>query len=166
MPTYKAAKLRESRDIFRSVHKKRDVVFIQKVGGPGIIKFDTYVGKRADLHCTSLGKVLLAYSSDAVVRDFLSADSFVKYTDVTITSRAACKEELVKVRQKGYAVDDEEEEPGVRCVGVPVFNQLGELMSGLSLTGTTAQVLPENYDKLADLSKQASARISRALKVL
>ena len=113
MPTYKAAKLRESRGIFRSVHKKRDVVFIQKVGGPGIIKFDTYVGKRADLHCTSLGKVLLAYSSDAVVRDFLSADSFVKYTDVTITSRAAYKEELVKVSQKGYAVDDEEEEPGV-----------------------------------------------------
>ena len=77
------------------------------------IKFDTYVGRRADLHCTSLGKVLLACSSDAVVRDFLSADSFVKYTDVTITSRAAYKEELVKVRQKGYAVDDEEEEPGV-----------------------------------------------------
>src|SRR5438552_9532435 len=166
MPTYKAAKLRESRDIFRSVHKKRDVVFIQKVGGPGIIKFDTYVGKRADLHCTSLGKVLLAYSSDAIVRDFLAADSFAKYTDVTITSRAAFKEELVKVRQKGYAVDDEEEEPGVRCVGVPVFNQLGELMSALSLTGTTAQVLPENYDKLVDLVKQASARISRALKIL
>ena len=85
---------------------------------------------------------------------------------MTITSRAAFKEELVKVRQKGYAVDDEEEEPGVRCVGVPVFNQLGELMSALSLTGTTAQVLPENYDKLVDLVKQASTRISRALKVL
>jgi len=52
--------------------------------------------------------VLLAYSSDAVVRDFLSTDSFVKYTDVTITSRAAYKEELVKVRQKGHALDDED----------------------------------------------------------
>ena len=53
-----------------------------------------------------------------------------------------------------------------RSQAFPVLNQLGELMSALSVTGATAQIVPENYDKLAGIVKQSSARISRALKVL
>ncbi len=105
--------------------------------------------------------MLLAYSSDAVVRDFLSADSFVKYTDVTITSRAAYKEELVKVRQKGYAVDDEEEEPGVSRP-----QSTWRVDVGPECDRRHRPDRPENYDKLAGIVKQSSARISRALKVL
>jgi DNA-binding IclR family transcriptional regulator len=149
-----------------AVLEKRHAVFIQKIDGPGMIKFDTYVGKRADLHCTGVGKALLAYSSDEVIRDFLSADSLTLYTDATITSSAGFRKELLRVKQKGYSVDDEEEELGVRCLGVPVFNQLGELIAALSVTGTTAQIPRDSFDGLSETVREASARISRALKIL
>ena len=148
------------------VLEKGHVVFIQKTDGPGMIKFATYVGKRADLHCTGLGKVLLAFSNEQVVRECLSVESFVKYTDSTITSPAAFRKELSRVKQKGYSIDDEEEELGVRCLAVPVFNPLGEVTTALSVTGTTAQIPADSFDKLAEKVREASARISKALKLL
>ncbi len=149
-----------------AVIEKGHVVFIQKTDGPGMIKFDTYVGKRADVHCTGLGKALLAYSNELTLRDCLSVESFTKYTDATITSPAGFRQELGRVKHKGYSIDDEEEELGVRCVAVPVFNSPGELIAALSVTGTTAQISADAFDKLAKPLKEASARISKALKVL
>jgi IclR family KDG regulon transcriptional repressor len=148
------------------VLEKGHIVFIQKIDGPGMIKFDTYIGKRADFHCTGLGKALLGFASEGVVRDCLTAESFAKYTEATITSPVGLRRELVKVRQRGYATDDEEEEPGVRCVAVPVFGPIGEIVAALSVTGTTAQISTQDFSRLAGLVQQASGRISRALKVL
>lgn len=148
------------------VLEKGHVVFIQKVDGPGMIKFDTYVGKRADVHCTGLGKSLLACSTDQIVREYLAVESFVKYTYATITSTAAFRKELARVKQKGYSIDDEEEEVGVRCVAAPVFNPLGELISAVSVTGTTAQIPSDSFSKLAETVKETSAKISKSLKVL
>ena len=70
------------------VLEKGHIVFIQKIDGPGMVKFDTYVGKRAEVHCTGLGKVLLAFSNEQIIRDCLSVGSFAKYTEATITSPA------------------------------------------------------------------------------
>src|SRR4030095_9045875 len=148
------------------VLEKGHIVFIQKIDGPGMVKFDTYVGKRAEVHCTGLGKVLLAFSNEQIIRDCLSVGSFAKYTEATITSPATFRKELIRVKQKGYSIDDEEEEAGVRCVAAPVFNPLGELVSAVSVTGTTAQIALDSFDKLAGTVKEASARISKALKVL
>ena len=82
---------------------------------------------------------------------------FIKYTDSTITSPAAFRKELSRVKQKGYSIDDEEEELGVRCLAAPVFNPLGEVTTALSVTGTTAQIPSESVDKLAE---KASAAVS------
>ena len=131
-----------------------------------MVKFDTYVGKRADVHCTGLGKALLAFSNEQIIRDCLSVGSFTKYTEATITSAANFRKELIRVKQKGYSIDDEEEEVGVRCLATPVFNPLGELVTALSITGTTAQISPDSFERLANTVKEASGRISRALKEL
>lgn len=148
------------------VLEKGHIVFIQKIDGPGMIQFDTYVGKRADVHCTGLGKALLAYSNEQIVRECLAAEPFAKYTDSTITSAVAFRKELTRVKQKGYSIDDEEEESGVRCLAAPVFNPLGELISAVSVTGTTAQIPSYSFAKLAETVKEASAKISKALKLL
>ena len=148
------------------VLEKGHIVFIQKIDGPGMVKFDTYVGKRAEVHCTGLGKVLLAFSNEQIIRECLSTGSFAKYTDATITSSANFRKELIRVKQKGYSIDDEEEEAGVRCIAVPVFNPLGELITALSVTGTTAQISSDGFEKLAATVKESASRISRALKEL
>ena len=148
------------------VLEKGHIVFIQKIDGPGMVKFDTYVGKRAEVHCTGLGKVLLAFSNEQIIRECLSVGSFAKYTEATITSPANFRKELIRVKQKGYSIDDEEEEAGVRCVAAPVFNPLGELVTAVSVTGTTAQISADSFDKLGATVKEGAARISRALKEL
>ena len=149
-----------------AILERSQAVFIQKVDGPGIIKFDTYVGKRADLHCTGVGKVLLAYAGEEIAQEILSVDSFPRYTNATITSPANLKKELFVVRKKGYAVDDEEEELGVRCLGAPVLNQSGEPVAAVSVTGTLSQVRRDRLDQLAEVVKQAAGRVSGALQAL
>jgi DNA-binding IclR family transcriptional regulator len=145
------------------VLEKDQIVFIQKVDGPGFIKFDTYIGKRAGLHCTSLGKSFLAYASDEVIEEILSLSSFGRYTRKTITKPSDLRAAISHVRSKGYSLDDEEEELGVRCIGAPVLNQFGEPVAAVSVTGTVFQIQPHDFETIAASVKQAAARVSRAL---
>jgi DNA-binding IclR family transcriptional regulator len=134
-------------------------MYIQKVEGPGLIQFDSYIGKRTNLHCTGVGKVLLAYTSEHNREHCLNRKSFARYTDKTITSPGALRKELAKVRQRGYALDDEEEELEVRCIAAPVFNQSGEFMAALAIAGTVGQIRNENIDDLAGHVMLAAKRI-------
>ena len=136
-------------------------MYIQKVEGPGLIQFDSYIGKRTNLHCTGVGKVLLAYASEEKQEHILNRKSFAHYTSKTITSPNLLRKELAKVRQRGYAIDDEEEELEVRCLAAPVFNQMGEFMAGLAIAGTLGQIRDENIDELARYVTQAANRIFR-----
>src|SRR5437667_3736820 len=124
-------------------------MYIQKVEGPGFIQFDIYIGKKTNLHCTGVGKVLLAYASEQKQQRILSKKSFARYTHNTITSPARLSKELIKVRQKGYAIDDQEEELEVRCVAAPVFSNTGEFMAALSVVDTVGRIPDDNIDGLA-----------------
>ena len=119
-------------------------MFIQKVEAPGLIKFDTYAGKRMDLHCTGLGKVILAYELPEAVQHIFAKPVYTRYTKNTITSPRALSREVQEVRKLSYAFDDEEEEMGVRCVAVPVVDGAGRFLAALSVTGTVAQIPSES----------------------
>jgi IclR family KDG regulon transcriptional repressor len=134
-------------------------LYIQKLEGPGLIQFDSYVGKRTNLHCTGVGKVLLAYASEEKQEHLLNRKSFAHYTNQTITSPCALRKELIKVRQRGYALDDEEEELEVRCVAAPVLNQSCEFTAALAIAGTVGQIRNENIAKLAGYVIQAASKI-------
>jgi IclR family transcriptional regulator, KDG regulon repressor len=138
-------------------------VYIQKVDTPSLIKIDTYIGRRMDLHCTGVGKVILAYGAEEVVEHILAKQAYIRHTRNTITSSRALRRELVRVREAGYAVDDEEEELAVRCVAVPVFHPSGRFAAGLSVTGTTAQIPLEAIESLAEKLKQSAAGIFPAI---
>lgn len=142
--------------------EKGQVIFIQKVDGPGIIKFDTYLGKCSELHCTGLGKALLAYLSEDDLRQMLSKHAFSRFTKNTIFTLERFLTELAKVRKNGYAVDDEEEELGIRCVAIPVFEH-GKPIAAISFTGTTSQLGPESLNKVVQIAKSAAAHISAQL---
>ena len=119
-------------------------MYIQKVEGPGLVQFDSYIGKRTNLHCTGVGKVLLAYAADQ--EHLLNRKSFARYTKRTITSPAALRRELARVRQRGYAVDDEEEELEVRCLAAPVFNQAGTCIAALAIAGTIHEMCDDRIE--------------------
>ncbi len=134
-------------------------VYIQKVEAPGMIKIDTYVGRRMDLHCTGVGKVILAYGPAELVERMLAKQVYIRYTRNTISSPRALQREVARVRKLGYAVDDEEEELAVRCVAVPVFHPTGSFAAALSVTGTTTQIPINALDELAARLKRTAAAI-------
>lgn len=134
-------------------------VFIQKAGANGLVQFDTYVGRRADLHCTALGKAILAFSPPESIRPILSKKVFSCYTPNTITSKDALSRELSRVRRLGYAIDDEEEELGARCVAVPLIHQ-GCFVAALSLSGTVPQIPLCTVDRLLARLKQCAGMIT------
>lgn len=142
--------------------EKGQVIFIQKVDGPGIIKFDTYIGKCSELHCTGLGKALLAYASEEHLRVMLHQHEFSRFTKNTISSYDRFLGELAKVRKNGYAMDNEEEELGIRCVAVPIFEN-GEPIAAISFTATTSQLALDSLHKLVQIAKTAAARIGAQL---
>ncbi len=134
-------------------------VYIQKVDAPGLIKIDTYVGRRMDLHCTGVGKVILAYGAEEILERTLAKQAYIRHTRNTITSSRGLRREVARVRGVGYALDDEEEELAVRCVAVPVFHPTGRFAAGLSVTGTTTQIPLQDVESLAERLKQAAAGI-------
>lgn len=136
-------------------------VYIQKVDTPGLIKIDTYVGRRMDLHCTGVGKILLAFGPQSLYDRFLAKPVYIRYTRNTITSPQLMAREITKVRRAGYAVDDEEEELAVRCVAVPVFQNL-RFAAALSVTGTTSQLPMNALEEIASRLRQTAEGIAHA----
>ena len=137
-------------------------VFIQKVDAPGLIKIDTYVGRRMDLHCTGVGKVILAFGPAEISERMLQKQLYIRHTRNTITSPKQLRSEMAIVRKLGYAVDDEEEELAVRCVAVPVTHRDGRFAAALSVVGTTEQIPASALEAIADrLKETASAILSR-----
>lgn len=136
-------------------------IYVQKVEGPGLIRFDTFIGKRFRLHSSAVGKIVLAYAEENYVESFLSRQVFSRFTDQTLSSPTALRKELNKVRKLGYAVDDEEEEPGVRCLAVPVLDHFQKFVAALGVTGTSGQIERQHIQALVNDLKSIAKQIVR-----
>ena len=140
-----------------------DAVYIEKVAPQGFIKMDTWVGRRMRVHATSVGKALVAHISRERLEKILSQQGMQKRTPKTITTVPRLLKELEKVRQQGYAVDDEENNMGARCVGAPVFNQHGSIEASLGLSGTINQVNAQTMSRILQALKDAARHVSMQL---
>jgi DNA-binding IclR family transcriptional regulator len=140
-----------------------EAVYIEKVEAPGFIKMDTWIGRRMFVHSTSVGKSLVAWLPAAEIDSIIHEHGLPRRTAKTITVGAKLVKELEKVRAQGYAVDDEENSPGARCIGVPVFDATAHVAAAIGLSGTSGQVTPENLPKLAETLKEIARKISRQL---
>jgi len=98
------------------------------------------VGSRMPAHCSSMGKVFLAQLSDKQLDRRIKRKRLEKRTANTITDTDKLKQHLKVIRQKGFAVDDEENEKGIRCVGAPIFNQQGQVIAAISISGPTVRI--------------------------
>jgi len=123
-----------------AVLEQSQALYIQKVQGPGFVSMETYPGKRTNLHCTGVGKVLLAHAPEGYRSKVLSRGVFARYTRNTITMAGVLRDELRRVVDCGYALDNQEEELEIRCLAVPVFSVRNEFLAALSLSGTIQQI--------------------------
>jgi len=105
--------------------------------------------ENAPVHCTSIGKAILAFQPDAILQRVLDA-GLRRFTETTITDPEQLKAELETVRRRGYAVDNGEHQPGLRCVGAPIRDQMGRVFASISVSASAWQ---SPVEKEADLAK-------------
>jgi DNA-binding IclR family transcriptional regulator len=138
-------------------------ILVDKVEPPGLLRLATWIGKTMDLHCSGVGKVLLAYLPDDELVRITREHGFPRYNENTITSVRRLREEAAGIRRSGFALEDEEGELGFRCIAAPVFDYRGAAIATISIAGTTRQITPDRVRALADLVKPAASSISKLL---
>lgn len=146
-----------------AVRDRDEAVYIEKVEGPSPIKLASFVGQRVPLYCTSVGKVLAAYLPDQETENIMERMSFAPRTGRTRTSPHQFREAVAAVRTLGYAIDDGENEEGVRCIGAPIRDHTGSVVAAMSLSGPTSRITDQRLSSLIPALKTASAEISNRL---
>ncbi|MDR7515623.1 MAG: IclR family transcriptional regulator [Armatimonadota bacterium] len=139
------------------------IVYIAIVEPKRALRVQFSVGSRFAAHCTSLGKALLSGLDDREVDRILARRGLPRMTEFTITDPTDLKRQLAAVRARGYAVDDQESIPNVRCVGVPLRDHRGRVVAALSLSGSILDLTDQMIRAVASDLLEASAAISRAM---
>ncbi len=118
-----------------------EVVYVERLEArPTGLFFKTSVGSRMPVYCSSMGKAILALLPDAHRSKVIDGCSFEKYTEFTITDRKTLEEELATIRQKGYAINDQEMELGVRSVGAPIFGDRGLPIGAINISAPSVRL--------------------------
>ena len=137
-----------------------EFVYIDKVDNTQAMRMRSRVGQRGQLHCTATGKSMLAFLPEQEMLALLPRLKFQPVTENTITDTAKFQEHLLRIRRLGYAVDDEENEMGIRCIGSPIYDHAGRLVGALSISGWTITMTRERIPQLAPELIQTCRRIS------
>ncbi len=122
---------------------RNEIVYIDKVEtdpNPSGLKMASRVGLRNPAHSSAVGKVLLAHFSEEELKNFIKEKGLPKRTENTITDPVHLKEHLRNVGSQGHAVDDEENEKGIRCVAAPIYNEAGKTVAAISISGPAFRI--------------------------
>lgn len=138
-------------------------IFIEQALGNHTFRFFLSPGKSFELHCSAPGKAIMAYLPNIVRNRYISYMKFTRYNSRTITSEEAYLQELEKVRQRGYALDNEEELSGVICIGAPLFNYTGYPAGAIWISGPKDRLTPDAIRTSAGHIKDIARLISTEL---
>jgi len=149
------------------IFDRDEVVYVDKIETQqqaGGLKMASRVGSRNPIHSSAVGKVLLSYFPEEAWEDFLQKKGLPRRTANTITDPDSFRDHLKIVRSQGYAMDDEENEQGIRCVGAPIFDGKGRPVAAISVSGSVFQVTKKAvHDVIKGEVMAAAAEISRRL---
>ena len=137
-----------------------EVLYVDKQEGNASIRIVTAPGVKLPAHCTGVGKVLLAYSKEDVVKGILERFGLEKHTSQTITNKEQLQEELLKIRKQGYGYDNQEYLDGLRCISTPIFDSNGNIQFALSISGPVSKMGKEKIKEYLPLLLRASTEIS------
>ncbi len=137
-----------------------EVVYIAKVESKHALSMFSHIGARLPMHCTALGKAILAFSGAEELHKVLTK-SMARRTPHSITSVEALQKELAVIRSQGFAIDNEENELGIRCVGAPIFDYTMRPIGALSVSAPHERMDRERCYSLGPLVQQAAQKVSR-----
>ncbi|MBU9810677.1 DNA-binding transcriptional regulator KdgR [Rahnella sp. C60] len=139
------------------------IVYIHKIDSMYNLRMHSRIGRRNPLHTTAIGKVLLAWGDKTEVNALLQVIEFTRSTENTIMNAADLQTALDQVRVQGFGEDNEEQEQGLRCIAVPVFDRFGVVIAGLSISFPTIRFSEESKSHYVEMLHTAARNISEQI---
>lgn len=139
-----------------------EVVYVDKADTPQPVRMHARIGSRQPAYCTGVGKAMLAHADEATVRSVIDR-GLPRRTPNTLTTGPALLADLAVIRDRGYAVDEIENEAEIRCVAAAVFDHTGTAGCALSVSGPATRITTARVPELGRLVGEAAAEISRRL---
>jgi len=136
-------------------------LYIYAIESPRRLEARSAIGDRASLHCTSVGKSMLAYLPPERVEQIVIRHGLPAYTTNTITDRPALADDLSAIRSQGYAVDNAEHELSTYCIGSPIFKAQGRVLGACSVSGVDSAIVDGRLREIAAQVVQTAQQISR-----
>ncbi|TDP75063.1 DNA-binding transcriptional regulator KdgR [Roseateles toxinivorans] len=140
-----------------------EIIYVHKVDSRHMLGMYSRVGRRAPLHCTAIGKVLMAWEHPARRDRVLQGAEFKRFREKTIVEPAAFLAELERVKAQGFGEDREEFDDHIRCLGVPIFDRLNQPIAGLSISFPTFRYDEAKAPEVVAMLQAASRDISTRL---
>jgi DNA-binding IclR family transcriptional regulator len=144
------------------LHRHR-AVYVAQILSKNVIRGVPQIGSDLPLHCTAVGKILLSDFSDEDLDRLILQHGLPRMTEMTIVNAAHLRRELAVIREKGSALDNEEAEPGGRCIAAPVRDGNGHVIAALSITGPTSRLALDKVEEYAGIVRKIAAQASRSL---
>ena len=139
-------------------------VYLVQVLSESIIRGVPPIGAELGLHCTAVGKVLLTSFSEEDIDAFVNEHGLPRHTEKTIVNVESLRKELEKVRQRGYALDDEEAEQGGRCIAAGVCDDREQVVAAVSITGPITRMQKNQIENLGTIVKRIAEKVTAAIR--
>ncbi len=140
--------------------KNSDIIHIDKIDSLEVLRMDSALGDKAPAYCTGLGKAILAFLPRYELEECLDRIEFKRLTTHTITDLKEFKKQLSDIRERGYAIDDEEMVSGLRCIAVPIFDHNSYPAYAISVSGPSMRLSHPNLKKIKKTIVQVSSELS------
>ncbi len=140
-----------------------EAVFLSQVETQEVMRMIARLGSRSPVHASGVGKAMLAHMSESRIEKILERRGLPRFTEMTIDNPADLRDELEQIRQRGYALDDEEHAVGLRCVAAPIFDENGRALAAISLSGPKARMVDSRLSELGSAIHSTAEEITQAL---
>ena len=147
-----------------AVLERDRAVYLVQVLSESIIRGVPPIGFELGLHCTAVGKVLLTSFNDDQIAAFLVEHGLPRHTENTIVNAEVLRKELERIKQNGYALDNEEAENGGRCIAAPVLDDDHAVVAAVSITGPVTRMTVDQIDNLAAVVRRVAGKITATLR--
>jgi DNA-binding IclR family transcriptional regulator len=155
--------LRTQETVHLAILQETRAISIEKFDSPQPVGLDARLGGVMPLHCTGTGKTLLAYQGEELLEQIAQSPGLPRLTAHTLTSLPQLRRELERIREQGYAVDQEEAVEGLSCVAGPVFNHTGQIVAAFSVAGPATRMTPARVSEIIPMVRETSQQISYRL---
>jgi DNA-binding IclR family transcriptional regulator len=162
-PFLESAAFKSGETAFLGTEDDGDIVYLDKVEGPSLIRTTAILGSRNPMHCTGLGKALLAAYPEKRVQEIVSKKGFIKRSQNTITNYEDLIKDLEAIRARGYSIDDREGEDELYCFAAPIYDLAAKPIAAISITTIPNKIDDLKHKEFSSIIVEAAMSISKRL---